>query len=456
MKINTTALTLILFSIVAVPFYLAADDGMEFTKSYYNNFFSGGKERIIVDGKTGSGQVEVNSSRVNIDLYEEYATVKVVYALEFNNRPGSVKFQYPMVRSTVDRKKTTSARRRPEIQSEEIAHTYTDFVISVDQKPLEYSFIESDIIEASIPYRIGNVTKTSDASNRKWREEVIDSFVYSYDFYEAEVPVTGDEVTITVSYKTYHYYNSIIMVNYPDSRVEDPALMYELIETGDGEERRSEKIFNFFLSTAYAAEANPVKTRRITLDAHIADTDFLEIFPSNYKKKGRRYYWKFKDEEPKPTHNIRIRFSPLYSPDTVSPSLLESVMEKTVVGDESFWLLKQVEDELIIGLKEKSSKSVMNIREVRVVPGYYLSKQQVKETEKPLRFEVSFSGSMDFTGSEKYIEKISRRDFRKLVKKRSYLKLYDGNAKTCKYVRIRILDSETENALPIYGVQLKE
>ena len=64
---------------------------------------------------------------------------------------------------------------------------------------------------------------------------------------------------------------------------------------------------------------------------------------------------------------------------------------------------------------------------------------------KPLRVQLEFSDSSNFYNSTKVIEKIRNKKFIRSVKRKSYVEIYNGKEITCKFIRIKVLNTSNDN-----------
>jgi hypothetical protein len=102
--------------------------------------------------------------------------------------------------------------------------------------------------------------------------------------------------------------------------------------------------------------------------------------------------------------------------------------------------------EMIIEYKPLSGdKKSVAASEIRMIPDYFATKDQIKKTNIPREIEICFSMNGNFTDAKKIVRKFKEKDFYYLINKRNYLSLYRGKEIECRYIRIKILKTADDN-----------
>ena len=231
----------------------------EISKVYYNNVFSGGKERIIKI-KDDIDKIIIENCSIDIILFNNYSKIKIIYLIENKGNDNKFLFEFPRLDAIVNKiigsyKEDGKNYRR---KTERIKGGYIDFSISVDNNKIEYSVKEDDIVELDLPFKIGNSFIFKDSKNKLYRE-FVDSFYYVYSWYTAPIQIGAKEKKrIQINYCVSHYYNVIDLRKKNIHKTDitditgDPALKYIAVEMSDKTQLISEKIFNYLLSTVYS------------------------------------------------------------------------------------------------------------------------------------------------------------------------------------------------------------
>ena len=428
---------------VSINFSSFADE--EIMKQYFNNIFGGGKEKVIVtNGNINS--IDIYFAIVNINLFDNYSNVSITYKLKNNGEDAKLLFVFPRIDAKIN-KVINDKINKKNIVSEKTEGSYLNYKISVNGKRINYYIKEENQIELNLPYKMGDYLYQKKTGNKVTiYEEMVDSYYYTYSWYISSIDIKNDEKkTISISYTTPHYYNVIKVNNIKkDIALEDPALIY--LSSGDNKSKKyiSEKIFIYNFNTLYSDREKNIDKIFIKLKANVIDQDYLKILPINYKKIGNNYYWLYKNFKAIAINNLLVKISPVYSEKTINPLCFIFKPEKTQNGIKSYFEIDKKNNEIILEYKDYKDNSV-KFSKIRIFPDYYESKFDLKEMNKPLRIQLEFSDSPSFYNSTKVIEKIRNKKFIRSVKRKSYVEIYNGKEITCKFIKIKILNTSNDN-----------
>jgi hypothetical protein len=411
----------------------------EITKKYFHNVFGGGKEKIIVlEGDRDS--IDIYYARIRINLFDNYSDVSIIYRLKNNGKDAKILFAFPKIDASLNK-----IIGNKNIKNKKIFGAYLNYSISINGKRINYNLKEDNQIELNLPYKIGDYYYKKSNNKSTVYEEMVDSYYYTYSWHVSSFDIKNDESkTISISYTTPHYYNVIDINNIKKNvEIEDPALKYLLLESKKSKKYISEKIFIYNFSTVYSDYQKNINKVLIKLKANIIDQDYLKILPINYRKIGNNYYWKYKNFKALPINNMLVKISPVYSKDTINPLCFIFFPNKKQVQFKSYFELDKINNEIILEYKDYKNSNV-KFSKIRIFPDYYDSKYDLKKMNKPLQVQLEFSDSPSFYNSTKVIEKIRNKKFVRSIKRKSYVEIYDGKEISCKYIKIKVLNTSKD------------
>ncbi len=435
----------LLFIIISINYSLYSDE--EIKKEYLYNIFGGGKEKIIIL-KGNISDININQADIDINLFDNYSNIKVIYTLENKGENAEILFAYPKIDAKVN-KITDEIGNKKNVENKIINGNFLNYSISINGESSSFSIKEDNQKELNIPYKIGDYyyQKSKNKNNEIIiHEEMIDSYNYYYSWYITPVNIKKDETKeISISYSTPHYYNIISLDNIiKDLDLEDPALAYLSSINGKSKNYCSEKIFIYNFNTSYSNKEKIIDKIYIKLKSNIIDQNYLKILPINYKKIGNNYYWKYKNLKASPVNNMLVKISPIYSNETINPLAFIYKPEKKVDGIKAYFELNKSNNEIILEYKSNNNESI-NVNKIRIFPDYYESKFDLKEMNKPLLIEVELSNYPNFYDSTKVTEKIRNKEFIRLVQRRSHVDIYKGDEVQCKFIKIKVLNTSNKN-----------
>ncbi len=429
--------------LLTINFYSNSNE--EITKKYFNNLFGGGKEKIIIS-EGDIDAIDIYSAIIQINLFDNYSNVSITYKLKNNGKDAKILFAFPRIDAKI--KKLINKKN---YKSNIIHGDFLNYSILINGHRANYSIKEDNQYELNLPYKIGDYLyqKRIDRNGRNKiiNEEIVDSFYYTYSWYISPVSIKQDEnKIIKISYTTPHYFNEIKFNNTKNiiEELEDPALMYLSVNDKNSTSYESEKIFIYNFNTSYSDKEKKIDKLLLKVKANIIDQDYLKIMPINYKKRGNNYYWVYKNFKASAINNLLVKISPFHSKDTINPLSFKYTPAKTKDGIKSYFELNKSDNE--INLEYKGNKSnFVKFSKIRIFPDYYKSRFDLKNMNKPLLIKLEFSNSPDFLNSKVVIEKIRNKKFIRVVKRRSYVEIYDGKEVTCKYIKIKVLSTSNKN-----------
>ena len=195
----------------------------------------------------------------------------------------------------------------------------------------------------------------------------------------------------------------------------------------------------------------------IILHANIIDQKYLEIFPKDYKKRGNKYIWKYKRLKANPVNNLLVKISPSYSPDTVNPLYFISTPPKITDGLNSFYEINKNKDSITLIYQKNDNNNKILVKAIRITPELYENNSQLKNINKPIKFEIEFSNNPNFENAIKFIKKTTTKKFIKSINKRASFTIYKGKVIKCKYIKIKILKtSHNDDIVRISDIQILE
>lgn len=430
----------------------------EASKKYFNNIFGGGKERIIIlEGSIDS--IDIYYTIIHINLFDNHSNISITYKLKNKGEDAKILFAFPRIDAKL-KKIINEKENQKRYKTDIIRGDFLNYSILIDGERANYYVKEEDQVELNLPYKIGDYLyqRRNDKNNNKViNEEMVDSYYYTYSWYISPISIKkGKNKIVNIAYTTPHYYNVINIENTKKDieELEDPALVYLPENDKDSKRYVSEKIFIYNFKTSYSDNEKNIDKLLIKLKANIIDQDYLKILPINYKKIGNNYYWIFKNFKASAINNLLVKISPFYSKDTVNPLFFNYTPEKTEDGSKSYFELNKFNDEIILEYKDNRNYLV-KFNKIRIFPDYYKSKFDLKNMNKPLLIKMEFSNSPDFSNSTVIIENIRNKKFIRVVQRRSYVEIYNGKEITCKYIKIKVLDtSNKDDIVKISDVQI--
>jgi hypothetical protein len=432
----------------------------ELVKKYYNNIFGGGKERIVFSNESDRKNVNILKSYIIIDLYDDYASVNITYSIKSNDN-SKIRFMYPKIDTLISKNIYSLAdKKQEEIITKNMEYklegSYNDFKVLINNKSGTFNIEQSNMTEQEIPYRSGDEKEYYD-DNMNFYKESIEAYTNLYSWYSFPVELIKNKTSeINISYNTYYYYNeNFISKDKSIIDIEDPALKYEYTSDINSSHGISEKIFTFNLFTSYSNDEKTVKDTFIKINSHIINQNYLKLMPINFKKSNIAYYWKYRNLKANPINNITGSILPSYSDKSLSLNVFDIKPMKKNNASENFYEINKKTGFLLMSTRNVNINPE-HIKEIRILPGYFKTKDSVKNANKPLEFEISFSNKEDFSDAIKSVKKIKEKDFYNLINKRSYITIFKGKPIEAKFIKIRFLKTSDDNndIVKIYDIEL--
>ena len=424
-------------------------------KKYYNNVFAGGKEKIL-SLKNDTKDIQIYYASINIILYENYSKINVKYYLKNKGKDVEISFAFPKLDAKIE--KIIEKSKNKETKDLIIKGDYLNYSIKINREYADYQIQKDNENELKNPFKIGDTCCIIENKKQRY-EEKIDSFYYTYSWHVTHLSIKNDEKkVISISYTTPHYYNTIT-INNPKTIpiIEDSALRYVSIKKESQDHYISEKIFSYLLNTSYSDNEKIIKKLVIILHANIIDQKYLEIFPKDYKKRGNKYIWKYKRLKANPVNNLLVKISPSYSPDTVNPLYFISTPPKITDGLNSFYEINKNKDSITLIYQKDDNNNKILVKAIRITPELYENNSQLKNINKPIKFEIEFSNNPNFENAIKFIKKTTTKKFIKSINKRASFTIYKGKVIKCKYIKIKILKtSHNDDIVRISDIQILE
>lgn len=424
----------------------------EIEKKYYNNVFAGGKERLF-SIKNGIDNIYIKKAYYDIYLYENYSEIKIKYFLENKGEDAEFYWAYPLLEAKIEKVfENTGNNSSRKYENEVIKVNYIDYKIFVNDIEKNYELQEGKEIEIGYPYKIGDsYVSFKDKKRDIIFEEAVNSYFYTYSWNVTPFQMKKDEkLSIKISYKTPHFYNTITVKNNDGPPLghlyEDPALKYYSLKRKKIEKNTSEKVFSYSLNTVYSNKEKIIRRTYIKVTANIIDQKYLKVMPTNYKKKGKRYYWKYKKLKAKPLHNIQIKISPIYSSKGINPLCFDTNIKRKKDGFDEYYEINKKKDSIIMTYHDYNEKDKIEFSKIKIAPeNFYNDGKILSAINKPLKFEIYFSDDPDFQTSKKYITEISLKKFLKYARKRFYVMIFNEDDIECKYIKIKVLETSNDN-----------
>jgi hypothetical protein len=425
-----------------------------YTKTYFNNILSGGKERIkIIKGDID--KIDIYKVIININLSMDYSSINAVYYIKNKQEESEIEFLYPKIDSIINKTIKTYNNGDKNISKKNIIINgdYSNFIITEDNKIINFEITSDDINDTSIPYKIGDTSNIILNSGKKTTEE-IDSYIFKYSWYTARIKFSKNEKkVIKISYSSPLYYNMIEAEKNNKFEIkEDPALKYITTDSNGERKHISEKIFNFMLYTPYSDNEKVVKNLIINLRANTISPDYLKILPLEYAKKNNIYIWHYRNLKAKSINNILVKITPAYSENTEVLANFKVIPDKTRIGKDDYYKIDTIKDSIII----EHQKGMINIKEIRLFPEHFEYKSQLANINLPLEFQIEFDQTGEFSNPKIYNKSIPSRKIIGSIIKNSYFTIYKSEGIDCKFVRIKFLktNKNDNNIINISNIQI--
>lgn len=445
----------IMLSIICaiIPIALSAQISLE--KKYSKNIFNGGKEYIKFMDEEDKKSITISYQLVNVDLYENRSKINISYAI-INKSESKIEFDfcYPKIDTAISKNIVKLSAVDGTIVDKstieyKINGNYMDYKIAVNGLKRDFLVISGIYQEKNIPFFNGDTKSYID--DGKNVNENIDSFLYNYGWYKTPISVEAKKkIMINISYTTSHYFNEIVQDKGSKILTEDPALNYNYVEINDKRIYSSDKIFSFYFFTDYIDQIIPVNKRVVKIVNHIIDDEYINISPKKFKKSGSTYIYKSRNKKMTSLDNIFIKISDMYNPKTISSLYFKSTPQKISRDQSSFYQIDKFNKEITLEYlpNNKGSDSSLYpdydniaVGEIRILPKIYTKKEAVKESNNPLKFEILFSDNADFSNAVSVIKTIKLREYFTLIKRKNYISIYKGDQITCKFIKIKFLET---------------
>ncbi|HOF01936.1 MAG TPA: hypothetical protein PK385_00755 [Spirochaetota bacterium] len=452
-----------------IPIALFAQISLE--KRYSKNIFNGGKEYIKFADEDDKESILISYQLVKVDLYENFSKINISYII-INKSSSKIEFDfcYPKLDTAISKNVVKfSALDGTIVDKSVVEYTingnYTDYKITVNGLKKDFLVISGIYQEKNVPFFSGDTKDYIDGDKNV--SENIDSFLYNYGWYKTPISIEAKKkILINISYSTSHYFNEIIQDKGSKILSEDPALNYNYVDIEDKRIYNSDKIFSFYFFTDYVDQILPANKRVVKIVNHLIDDDYINISPKKFKKKsGSTYIYKTRNKRTTSLDNIFIKISDTYNPKTISSLYFKSTPQRITRDHSSFYTIDKFNKEITLEYlpNNKSADSSLypdnddiTVSEIRILPKIYTRKEAIKESNNPLKFEILFSDNAEFSNAVSAIKTIKLREYFTLIKKKNYISIYKGDRATCKFIKIKFLETSLspEDSIHINDIEI--